>query len=203
LVEPDGATPIGDTSGLLLANVKTRRQLFIAEARNISKAMTRYLAAVPSKRRAPFTLDWAYKLHSEMFGEVWDWAGKRRTIELNLGVPAYQIDQDLKNLLDDLAAWQEHKSFSVIEQSVRLHHRAALIHPFRNGNGRWARMLANVWLKRWGYPPVKWPEQTIENESEIRKEYIAAVKNADRGDYDLLLELHERYIGTSRATKRS
>ena len=122
-VDPDGATPIDDVTGLIPANIKTRRQLFIAEARNISKPLTRYMAAVPSKRRAPFTLDWAYKLHGEMFGEVWEWAGTRRTTELNFGVPAYQIDHDLKNLFDDLAAWHEHESFPLIEQSVRLHHR--------------------------------------------------------------------------------
>jgi fido (protein-threonine AMPylation protein) len=113
---------------------------------------------------------------------------------LNFGVPAYQIDHDLKNLFDDLIAWHEHESFPLIEQSVRLHHRAVWIHPFRNGNGRWARLLANIWLKRWRHAPVKWPEQTIEDESRIRNEYIAAVKAADRGDYTPLLALHERYL---------
>ena len=193
-VDPAGATPIDDVTGLIPANIKTRRQLFIAEARNISKPLTRYMAAVPSKRLAPFTLDWAYKLHREMFGEVWKWAGTRRSTELNFGVPAYQIDHDLKNLFDDLAVWHQHESFPVIEQSVRLHHRAVWIHPFRNGNGRWARLLANIWLKRSRHGPVKWPEQTIGDGSRIRKEYIAAVKAADRGDYTPLLALHQMYL---------
>jgi len=193
-VDPDGATPIDDVTGLIPANIKTRRQLFIAEARNISKPLTRYMAAVPSRRLAPFTLDWAYKLHREMFGEVWEWAGTRRTTELNFGVAAYQIDHDLKNLFDDLAVWHERESFPLVEQSVRLHHRAVWIHPFRNGNGRWARLLANIWLKRWRHAPVKWPEQTIGDGSRIRKEYIAAVKAADRGDYGPLLALHQRYL---------
>ncbi|MGH7812432.1 MAG: mobile mystery protein B [Candidatus Binataceae bacterium] len=191
--ERAGTTPIGDASGLIPDDVKTRRQLFIAEAKNIGRAVTKYLAAAPSKRRAPFTLEWAYRLHREMFGEVWEWAGKRRAAALNLGVAAHRIDPDLKNLLGDLAAWREHGSFSPMEQSARLHHRAVLIHPFRNGNGRWARMLANVWLKQCGAEPVRWPENPIGNESPIRQEYLRALKAADGGDYAPLIALHQRY----------
>jgi Fic-DOC domain mobile mystery protein B len=141
--EPDGATPIDDASGLI-PHVTTRTQLFAVEARNISKAITRYLASVPSKRRAPFNLRWAYKLHEEMFGEVWEWAGKRRSHPVNIGVPVFQIDPDLKNLMDDLAHWHEHNTYPLIEQATRLHHRAVHIHPFKNGNGRWARLLSNI-----------------------------------------------------------
>lgn len=194
-IEPPGATPIDDVSGLIPANVRTRHQLFTAEARNISKAFSRYLAATPSKRQAPFTLDWCYKLHSEMFGEVWNWAGKRRMTDLNIGVPKDQIEHDLKNLVDDLAAWQEYKSFSLIEQSVRLHHRAVKVHPFINGNGRWARLLANIWLKRFKASPVQWPEDEIGNAGTIREEYMAAIKLADQENYELLTGLHKRYSG--------
>ena len=193
-VEPPGATPIEDSSGLIPRNVKTREQLFVAEAKNISKAVTKYLAATPSKRRAPFTLDWVYKLHGEMFGKVWKWAGQKRTWNLNIGVPFYQIDHDLKNLLDDLEAWHMHGSYGLVEQAVRLHHRAVQIHPFNNGNGRWGRLLSNVWLKRCGSAPVRWPEETIKNSSPIRERYIEAMKAADRQSYEALTALHLEYL---------
>ena len=38
------------------------------------------------------------------------------------------------------------------EQAVLLHHRAVQIHPFENGNGRWSRLLANIWLKKHAHP---------------------------------------------------
>jgi hypothetical protein len=41
----------------------------------------------------------------------------------------------------DLSFWHENKTFNAIEISARLHHRAVVIHPFLNGNGRWSRML--------------------------------------------------------------
>src|SRR6202042_1168045 len=87
-----GETPIEDVSGLKPKGVTTRAQLNDAEARNIRKAVMRYLVMKPTRRQAPFTLDWCYKLHRQMFGEVWRWAGQKRTAELNLGVPAHQID---------------------------------------------------------------------------------------------------------------
>ena len=92
----EDATPF-DSSGLIPLNITTRTQLFVAEARNISKPTFKYLAAPPSKKKAPFTLEWTYKLHREMFGDVWKWAGSRRKSELNLGSPVYRIDTDLKN----------------------------------------------------------------------------------------------------------
>ena len=54
-----------------------------------------------------------------------------------------------------------------------------------NGKGRWARMLANVWLKRQGYPITEWPEEMIGLESRIRHESLTAIQACDEGDDDL------------------
>ena len=190
--EVPGETPI-DVSGLIPKGVTTRAKLNALEAENIRAATVRYLAARPSRRQAPFTLPWCVKLHGQMFGKVWRWAGTTRTTELNLGVPAHRIQTDLQALLDDAAYWREHHVYDVIEQATRLHHRAVFIHPFLNGNGRWARFLANVWLKQARAPVVAWPEETIGDESVIRKAYLAAVRLADNGDYGPLVGLHRRY----------
>lgn len=99
---------------------------------------------------------------------------------------------ELHELQADLDAW-EASSMPQLEQAVRLHHRAVRIHPFANGNGRWARMLANIWLMRYGAEPVEWPEATIGDASVVRNEYLSAVKHADSGDYSRLLALHERF----------
>ena len=94
---------------------------------------------------APFDFVWALQLHKEMFGQVWTWAGSTRKIDLNLGVPWQQVEIQLYDLLLRLPYW---KDMPLFEQAARLHHGAVAIHPFENGNGRWSRMLANIWLKR-------------------------------------------------------
>lgn len=190
--EPEGATPF-DSDGLILAHIQTREELFIAEARNIGNATLKYLATAPSKRMAPFTREWAYRLHKEMFGNVWAWAGKRRITQTNIGVPPYEIDSGLKDLFDDLTEWQKHETYSLIEQAARLHHRAVYIHPFNNGNGRWSRLLANVLMKRSGSVPIDWLEEDIANQSAARTEYLAAIRAADKRDYAPLIGLHQRY----------
>ena len=191
--DPEGATPF-NSDGLILANIETLEQLFIAEARNISKATLKYLATAPSKRVAPFTREWAYRLHKEMFGEVWAWAGKRRTTQTNIGAPPHEIDSRLKDLFDDLTEWQKHNTYPLLEQAARLHHRAVHIHPFNNGNGRWARLLANILMKRFGSVPVAWLEADITKQSAARAEYLSAIRAADKQDYALLIKLHKRYL---------
>lgn len=133
------------------------------------------------------------KLHREMFGDVWRWAGEIRTCELNIGVPCYQVRQEFHTLCEDLATWRQF-DHDLVEQAVRLHFRAVRIHPFLNGNGRWARMLANILLKQNRSPIIEWPETVIGSESIIRNEYIAAIKEAERGDEEPLIALHRRFL---------
>jgi Fic-DOC domain mobile mystery protein B len=147
----------------------------------------------PSRRQAPFTLKWVNRLHHEMFGRVWLFAGKPRRKPINIGIAAHQIDMQLQSLLDDLIYWRDHKTYSVFEQAARLHHRAVQIHPFENGNGRWSRMLADIWLKQNGESIIQWPDEMIADTSVIRDDYIRAVKSADNGDYEPLIHLHKKY----------
>lgn len=187
-----GETPIEDISGLKLRAVQTRKQLAIVEAENVRKAVLKYLAAKPSRRIAPFDLAWSLKLHEEMFGDVWEWAGCPRQMDLNLGVPWHQVQTALTNVLHDLNLGEQHWP-DVVEQAARLHHRVVQVHPFQNGNGRWARMMANIWLRIHDVPITVWPEETIGAVSIIRDEYLEAIRGADEGRFELLIELHRRF----------
>jgi Fic-DOC domain mobile mystery protein B len=142
-----GETPIEDVSGLKIRSITNRGELNLAEAENIRHTVVKYLLAKPSRRSARFDLAWSKRLHREMFGRVWRWAGEIRHTNLNIGIEHYHVEITLQMLLDDLNFWGQHATVGIIEQTVMLHHRAVQIHPFLNGNGRWARMLANVWCK--------------------------------------------------------
>ena len=188
-----GETPIDDLSGLKVKSVTTRADLNEVEAENIRKAVVKYLAGKPTVRMARFDLRWALQLHREMFGDVWVWAGKTRTSVTNLGVGPARIEVQLQNSLDDLAHWEQ-QGVDLMEQAVMLHHRAVQIHPFENGNGRWARLLANIWLRVNDHAAVEWPEETIGTTSVIRSEYIDAIQAADEGDFEPLMGIHKRLV---------
>ena len=188
----EGETSI-DPSGLKIKGIKTRNELLPYEAENIRKVVVKYLASRPTLRSAPFDLDWMLQVHREMFGDVWKWAGVLRQIDVNFGSPWYQVDHELRGFVLDIQAWETKADF-LLEQSVQIHHRTVQIHPFENGNGRWSRMLANIWLKRHGKRPIEWPEAGPDNlASEIRTEYLAAVKSADEFKEGPLTELHRRF----------
>ena len=85
----DGLVPTGDghteldedeRHDLIPTYIATRRELFDAEQRNITKALLR---ARPTADRL---LDDKYlrDLHRWMFGDVWSWAGRYRIRESNL-----------------------------------------------------------------------------------------------------------------------
>ena len=185
------ATPLDDISGLKLDTSipYTMEEIYFYEARNITQATLKYLSLVPDKKLASFSYEWLLALHQEMFGEVWEWAGKPRQVELSIGVKAYLVSTELKKLADDLEFWEENKSFEVIEIASRIHHRAVQIHPFLNGNGRWSRMLANIYLKQNGLSPTKWNENLLSKENPHRDDYIKALKKADDGDYSDLMKM--------------
>ena len=189
----DDATPLNDTSGLKLSKNKsyTLKEIYDKEADNIANAILKYLSAEPSKKDAPFSYEWLLELHSEMFGEVWEWAGKLRQCELSIGIKAYLISTELKKLVDDIEYWHKHKTFNTIEIATRIHHRAVQIHPFQNGNGRWSRMLANIYLRQNGLMPVRWQEDLLAKENPNRTAYIQALKKADNGEYTNLITMHK------------
>ena len=190
------ATYIDDVSGLQLdtSTQYTMDEIYLYEAKNITKATLKYLSLVPDKKLAPFSFEWFLLLHKEMFGEVWEWAGKLRQVELSIGVKAYLVSTEIKKLVDDLEFWEQNKSFDVIETASRIHHRAVQIHPFLNGNGRWSRMLANIYLKQNGLQPTKWNENLLSKENLHRDDYIKALKKADNGDYRDLIKLQANTI---------
>ncbi len=189
----DGATPIDDISGLKLPKdrVYTLKEIYFKEAENIANVTIKYLSSIPSKKEAPFSYEWMIDLHKEMFGYVWEWAGKLRQIELSIGIQAYRISTELKNLSDDVLFWDKNKTYETYEISARLHHRAVQIHPFQNGNGRWSRMLADIYMRQNSLMPVQWQEELLSSENSNRDRYIQALKKADEGKYEELIEMHK------------
>jgi Fic-DOC domain mobile mystery protein B len=190
-----GETPI-DISHLKAKGVQTRSQLERIEAANVLKAVYKYFGRRrPTVQMAPFTLPWVKRLHREMLGEVWKHAGEFRTCDLNIGVKWQHIIEKLQNLLDDLSYWEQ-SGVDVFEQALLLHHKAVWIHPFHDGNGRWARLLADILLHMRGHSVPVWPADLVGTTSPARAQYLAAIKAADDGDYEPLKCLYLVYMPT-------
>jgi Fic-DOC domain mobile mystery protein B len=184
---PFGATPLDgdDMEGLLLSHVSTRKDLDFWEFRNIVAAEE---WAFTVRAEEVLTEDFVRELHRRMYGDVWAWAGDFRRRQTNIGVAPAQIREQLRMLLDDTAFWIEKQTWPTDELLARFHHRLVWLHPFRNGNGRHARLMADVLAKRLcGVPPFTWGSANLSDQGEDRERYIGALKAADAGDYGPLL----------------
>lgn len=129
------------------------------------------------------------ELHRRLFGEVWRWAGIFRQTEKNIGVDPLTIAVELRMLLDDARFWVGHDTYAPLEAAARFHHRLVLVHLFPNGNGRHARIAADIYLEEcFGHAPIDWAAgHDLLTTSERREAYIAALRAADKGEFDLLL----------------
>jgi Fic-DOC domain mobile mystery protein B len=145
--------------------------------------------ALRTRRKDILTDGFAIELHRRLFGEVWNWAGTFRTTGKNIGVDPMQIGVQLRAALDDAVYWMDHGTYAPVEAAVRLHHRVVFIHPFANGNGRHARILADAMLEKlYGVDPINWTAGAdLLKMNERRAAYISALKAADRHDIGPLL----------------
>ena len=187
--EPNDATPLApeEREGLKQSWITHRRDLNEAEQENILKG-----AAWAHRRRGRKAVDllddaFAATLHKRMFGDVWKWAGSYRQTERNIGIEAYRIAVEVRNLFGDVRYWVEHATYPPDEIAVRLHHRFVAIHPFPNGNGRHARLVADLLIEKLGGTPFSWGGGSLTDVGELRANYIAALKAADGHDIGPLL----------------
>ena len=186
---PDGATPLDpdELNGLRFKHVSTRGELDQLEQAGITEGI-KWL----DKQKNPDVLSETFvlALHKRLFGSVWKWAGTFRRTEKNIGVDPAQVAIELRQLLDDAKYWVEHRTFPPKELAARFHHRLVYIHPFPNGNGRHARIMADAILtKLLKGPAIDWAGgYKLEAMNERRNEYIVALRAADGHDFSPLLK---------------
>lgn len=84
-------------------------------------------------------------LHKRLYEDVWQWAGKHRKRELNLGVAPEQIAVDLRISIENLRfRWQYTNDWTPRELGIAVHAETVRIHPFIDGNGRTTRLFAGL-----------------------------------------------------------
>jgi Fic-DOC domain mobile mystery protein B len=189
--EGDDATPLQphDRQGLRQSWITSRQDLNEAEEANIAKGFAWACGRRSLKPDDILTTDFVRTLHKRMFGDVWSWAGDFRIRDVNIGnVQAHRIPVDLPAMLDDVKYCADHRTFSPDEVAVRLHHRLVEIHPFPNGNGRHARLMADLLVQQPGGQPFSWGSGSLKTVGELRKRYVEALKMADNHDIQPLIE---------------
>jgi Fic-DOC domain mobile mystery protein B len=191
-----GETPLTeqDLLEIRLPLIKTRAQLSAVEGPNIVSGKQWALRSTKSRIPDMLSIDYLQELHLRMLGEVWNWAGQIRSIELQneFASPVHDIRPQLAVLYKDAVEyWLSDGRMSPDEFAVRVHHRVVKAHPFRNGNGRHSRLLADILLaKHFRREPLTWGGTAELGSSDpSRQIYLDSLKAADKGDYGPLMKL--------------
>jgi len=184
--QDDASTPLTEEEreDLIPSYIALRPELNEAEQANILEAEEWAF----SRKRDVLDERFLTGLHKRMFGRVWRWAGKFRKTERNIGIDAYRITIELRQLLDDCRYWIAHGTYEPDEIAARFHHRLVLIHPFPNGNGRHARIATDLLLVSMGRARYTWGRVNLVDPGETRQRYVDALRAADHHDIGPLLE---------------
>lgn len=181
----DAATPLTteEQHDLLPSYITTRDQLNELEQLGITEADQWAFG----RRRNVLDERFLKGLHQRMFRNVWRWAGRYRTSPRNIGVSPFQIPVDLRQLCDDVHYWIEHATFPQDEVALRFHTRLTWIHPFPNGNGRHARLAADLLVVALDGERFTWGGRRPDDANAMRTAYINAVRAGDNNDFASLL----------------
>jgi len=142
-------------------------------------------------RQTEFTVDYILNLHKLALAHLYSFAGKFRDVNLSKGGFPFAAAKFLpesmatfeKEILLKLPSTYSDKA-ELIQDIAKVHGELLFIHPFREGNGRTARVLANLMCRKEGYGSLQFDK--------IGKEqfegYIRAVQKSAEKDYSQMTE---------------
>jgi len=168
----------------LLPSLSTRAQLNEVERIGINAARVWAMRGTVLQRGDLMTEAFSKELHRRMFGGIWRGAGRYRTTGREPGWEPHRIADGVVMFLDDAEGWLRYSTYPVHEAAVRLHQRLVAIHPWSSGNGRHARLMADIVVASHGERPLTWGSE--DPQSALRR-YADALGAAGAGDMAPLL----------------
>lgn len=132
-------------------------------------------------------VDDIFEWHRKWLGNVYGWAGQQRSVNMSKGdfpfatashIPfcLKEFEQKYLNLLTPCHAMDE---ANLVDAIAKIHVEFILVHPFREGNGRISRLLADVMALQANMPALDYSSWDANKEY-----YFASIRAGLGGDYD-------------------
>jgi len=136
--------------------------------------------------------------HHRWLGNLYDWAADERSVNMSKGEFQFAASRQIPQLLskfeqkylDNYSPCTGFSSEQLIEAIAVVHVEFILIHPFRDGNGRISRLLADVMAVQAEYLPLDYSSW-----DQNKAEYFAAIGQGMSMNYQPMMEWVERAIG--------
>jgi cell filamentation protein len=145
-----------------LLGIRRKREMDQAEYEALLRVQEHYLTQFHSGTRVTASL--IRRMHRDWLGQVYVWAGCYRTLELSKGgfqwPPAFLVAENMAKL--ETGALRRYTPcvpapLEVVARRIaEVQAELLLIHPFRDGNGRIARWLADLMALQANLPAPDW-----------------------------------------------
>ena len=182
-----------------LLGIRSKRGMDALEATKLADATDWTIRHVTADQR--FTAAEICKWHTQWLGEVYEWAGEYRQVNISKGgfvfAMAAQVPRLMQEFERDVLARFTPCTFDNLEDALEAlaitHCELVLTHPFREGNGRVSRLLSTLMALQAGLPLLDF--SVIKGKQ--REAYFAAVQAGMGRDYAPMIEVFRKVVKAS------
>ena len=123
-------------------------------------------------------------MHRLALGHLYAFAGRYREVNISKGGFTFPAARFLPASMQQFGRDWLHQALpagphALLDRVGAVHGELLFIHSFREGNGRTARLLANLMLERQGHERLRW--EMIDEA--VFPRYVAAVQQSGLGNY--------------------
>jgi cell filamentation protein len=211
--EPKRRADRYDTSGNVEAQYLDKDQSVLVNRKGIADLQTLQIEEEEALARAyeallgevrvdtPVTCGLLKHIHGRIFGELYEWAGRWRTVWIRKpGVTwpapdflASNMERFEQNVLAQYPAEQLTDEDTFCHAAGEIQGEFLVIHPFREGNARTIKLATNLLAAQTGRPLLKY-----DSTDAGRNAYIEAAKRAFKRDYRLMAEIIRQALAQAR-----
>lgn len=192
--------------GRVLRNIKgirSKREMDQSEIDALAEVQDAYLDVIGPD--TAITSELVCRMHRDWLGKIYAWAGSYRTVDMSKGgftwPPAMLVEQNMAIIERDVllvrTPCRPGPLDRVASDMAEVHAELLLVHPFREGNGRLARWVADIMALQAGYPLPAY-RFTGRGSDADKKRYLSAVKRGYQKDYVPLAAFFTDAIGRGR-----
>ena len=180
-----------------LLGIRLVRDMTLAESQALQLAQDQAIERYTVDHR--FTAEDICHLHRSWLGAIYSWAGQYRRVNMGKGGFQFATAALIPNLMRELdqgplaqfTPCTAQPDAEIAHALAVVHAELVLIHPFRDGNGRLARLLAMLMALQAGLPPLDFTPMSGRGKAR----YIGGIHAATGRDYRPLAAIFERIIG--------
>ncbi|QDV48478.1 Adenosine monophosphate-protein transferase VbhT [Gimesia fumaroli] len=176
--------------------IRDLETLQIAEEEGLTRAYESLLAEV--RTDTPMTAELLRHIHSRIFGDIYEWAGRWRTVLISkpgaIWPPPHYLDESMQTFEQEVL--QKYPPAKLVSDEAfceavgEIQGEFLAIHPFREGNARTIKLMTNLLSIQAGRPLLKYDLSATGTQ-----QYIEAAKAAlARKDYQPMIQITQQAL---------